>query len=76
MDREEFRAGILDALEAMKDPNDEIHQMVPEGRALADELRPFDPIMATKVDAIADSIQSLFDYIKSRGELMGNKSTP
>lgn len=69
MDKQEFREGMLDAIEAMKDPDDEIHKMVPEGRELANELRPFDPVLATKVDNIADSIQGLIDYIKSRAEV-------
>lgn len=68
MNKAEFREGMMDALEAMKDPHDEIHQMVPEGRALANDLRPFDPTLAMKVDAIATAMQDMIDYIKTKSE--------
>ena len=68
MNKEEFREGMMDAFEAMKDPGDEIHQMVPEGRALANDLRPFDPTLAMKVEAIANAMQDMIDYIKTKSE--------
>lgn len=68
MTKDEFRAGLLDAFEAMKDPNDEIHKVVPEGREISNELRPFDPVLATKVDNICDSIQDVIDYFRLKSE--------
>lgn len=69
MDREEFRAGILEAFEAVKDPNDEIHTISKEPRDLADELRPHDPVLAAKLDNIALAIEDFVGYIKSKAEV-------
>lgn len=69
MTREEFREGILDMLEAIKDPNDDIHRIVKEFHELGAELGQYDQVLGVKVTAIVDTIQSLIDHVKTRGEV-------
>jgi hypothetical protein len=69
MNKEEFHAGISETLEALKDPDNEVHEILTEGRKLAADLEPFDLVLSMKVDNIVTAIQDLFDYVKLRGEI-------
>lgn len=68
MNKEDFRAGILEAIEDMKNPEGDFNKMIAEGRDLAGELNTYDPKLGDKVLAIVASIEDLGAYIRSRGD--------
>lgn len=59
---------MFDAIEAMKDPNDDIHEILTGLRREAIELADHDRVLASKVTALTDSFDDLISYVKSRAE--------
>jgi hypothetical protein len=72
MTKEEFLMGVRRMVSDMADPDGEYVLMVSEGAQIASEMQQFDPVMATKMLAITDAIAALGDYVRSRGEFLGD----
>lgn len=68
MTKEEFLNGCQEAVDQANDPRSEFRCMVSEGRATADELTQYDPILAQHVRNVADSIEAMLEYAKTRAE--------
>lgn len=66
MTKEEFLAGVQEGIDGFS--NGGMNEFLTEGRELVDSLREFDPIMATKVNAIVVAIQDFGNYVLSRAE--------
>lgn len=66
MTKEDFRAGILDAIEDMNDPNGEFNRMVADGHEIVDEVRAFDPELGLKVKNIVVAIEAMGAYVRAR----------
>jgi len=86
MTQEEFLDGIREAIQDMADPNGDYQLMASEYSAVVDEVKRFDPVMATKLAAIVTSIQDFGSYVQylrrvprcqageGRGALMATRS--
>jgi len=68
MTKEDFLAGLKDAIEDMNDPYGEFNTFVSEGRELAAEFASHDPVLSDKVSAVLRSIEDIGTYIRSRVE--------
>lgn len=68
MTKEDFRMGILEAIEDMKNPNNDFAKAEIEGAAIVAEIHEHDPVLAQKFQCLVDSMVNISTYIKSRGE--------
>ena len=66
--KEEFVAGIKDAVQEVDDPNGMYNLALGDFIVLENELTPHDAVLGAKVHAIVTAMQDFGTYVKSRAE--------
>lgn len=68
MNRDEFRAGVLEMVEEMKLQDGELTNLIAEGGELVAEAREHDPALADRLQAIVSAFLDLRAYVLSKSE--------
>ena len=66
--REEFREGLEELVEDFNDPDGSLPRAIADGKVAAEEVMPYDPILAAKITTIVSSIEDFISYAKTRAE--------
>jgi len=68
--KEDFLESLRDAAQDLADPEGEFNTMVSDFKDGADDVRPFDPVMAQKLMTIVEAFEGLRAHVVQRTELM------